>query len=198
MYLSTCLQCNHEYKIKLFSWRQYTSHEYYFKFVIFWQIVTIWYHITLKVLSSGVSLTDAALEIIVFFPFVTLPVLAISTSCYIHTFFLFPVQRRQALCHFLIADCAHSSGYRCFILHIQVGTWWRETTKGVACCSDIAHASAYDEVTDCRHGLPLSFSWRVSLYFSFAKLAQAVSGKYWSLYFPIPSEICRQPSAFSS
>ena len=53
-------------------------------------------------------------------------------------------------------------------------------------------------VTYCRYGLPLSFSWRVSLYFSFAKLAQAVSGKYWSPWFPIPSEICRQPSAFSS
>ena len=144
MYLSTCLQCNHEYKIKLFSWRQYTFHEYYFKFVIFWQIVTIWYHIILKVLSSGVSLTDAALEIIVFFPFVTLPVLAISISCYIHTFFFFQ-SIAVRLCVILVADCAHSSGCRCFILLIQHDTWWWKTTKGVACCSYIAHASAFDQ-----------------------------------------------------
>ena len=86
-----------------------------------------------------------------------------------------------------------------FLYHpCPFGTWWWETTKGVACCFYIAHASAFDEVTYCRYGLPLSFSWRVSLYFSFAKLAQAVSGKYWSPWFPIPSEICRQPSAFSS
>ena len=197
MYLSTCLQCNHEYKIKLFSWRQYTSHEYYFKFVIFWQIVTIWYHIILKVLSSGVSLTDAALEIIVFFPFVTLPVLAISTSCYIHTFFLFPVQRRQALCQFLIADCAHSSGYRCFILHIQVGTCWWKTTKGVACCSDIAHASAFDQSLIAVMVASFLFDTG-SLIFFLCKGSPSVIRQVPVARLLIPTQIFQQPSAFSS
>ena len=112
-------------------------------------------------------------------------------------FFLFPVHRRQALCH-------SGSGLRSFfwmsLLYPPYPTWHMMVENHQRRCLLFLHCPCFcfRPVTYCRYGLPLSFSWRVSLYFSFAKLAQAVSGKYWSPDFPIPSEICRQPSAFSS
>ena len=96
------------------------------------------------------------------------------------------------------------SGLRSFywlsLLYPPYPSWYMMVGKHQRRCLLFWHypCFCFRLITYCRYGLPLSFSWRVSLYFSFAKLAQAVSGKYWSLDFPIPSEICRQPSAFSS